>query len=171
MTKIRYTTGNVTKPLTKGIKIICNLVNLDGIWKRGLTSLLSGKWPKVEEEYNTWFTTKKNFELGAIQLIQVEIDTYVCNMLAQTSYGCLNNSTTLDYEALKNCFHKVSGKAVKEHASIHMNQIGCGINVGGDWETVLRIIEEQLESKNIPIFIHDYQLARNATVEEAVLVA
>ena len=73
---IRYIKGDATCPQAAGVKVIAHVCNDRGGWGRGFVLALSKRWEEPERAYREW-SKEKNFNLGAIQLVQVDKYTWV----------------------------------------------------------------------------------------------
>lgn len=71
---IKYIKGDATNPRVEGNKIITHICNDMGGWGKGFVMAVSKRWKMPEEEYRRWYKQGENFELGEIQLVQVEKD-------------------------------------------------------------------------------------------------
>lgn len=164
---IHYIKGDATAPQGDGSKIIAHICNDKGGWGRGFVLALSRRWVGPEDSYRAWFKLKEapdagRFELGNVQLVEVEPKLWVANMIAQAGYGPRNASPhqghelnalpPIRYHALENCLAKVSLSADVWNASIHMPRIGTGLG-GGSWGQVEPIIARCF--KTAPVFVYD----------------
>jgi len=80
---IEYIKGDATAPQAKGVKIIAHICNNIGGWGKGFVLAVSKRWKAPEQSYRKWHRERANndFELGNIQVIQVEQYIHVANML------------------------------------------------------------------------------------------
>ncbi|WP_103068221.1 macro domain-containing protein [Aquimarina sediminis] len=158
MNTIEYIKGDATAPLGEGVKIIVHICNDIGGWGKGFVLAVSKKWTKPESAYREWYRNRGNndFDLGAIQLVQVSKDIFVGNMIAQKGIKAKNKEIPIRYEAVKECLVKISSEATKLGASIHMPRIGCGL-AGGKWEDIEPIITDTLLEKNIKVYVYDFE--------------
>ncbi|MEW7291739.1 macro domain-containing protein [Aquimarina sp. 2304DJ70-9] len=157
MKEINYIKGDATVPQAKGTKIIVHVCNNLGGWGKGFVLVISKRWPEPEKSYREWHRNraKNDFELGAIQLIQVSDYIYIGNMIAQQGMKTGSNGVPIRYEAVKTCLEKIALEAKKLEASIHMPRIGCGL-AGGKWDKIEPIIKETLIQKDIDVFVYDF---------------
>lgn len=164
MSQITYLKGDATRPISDGWKIIIHICNDVGGWGAGFVLAVSERWIKPEHAYREWYRTghyKKNdihvpFELGFNQtvLVSPEEKIYVANMIAQQGIRPKNGEPPIRYEALKRCLNQVAFEAEMINASIHMPRIGCGL-AGGKWEFIEPVIQAELISKGIDVFVYD----------------
>ena len=158
MKEIIYYKGDATSPQASGIKIIGHICNDIGGWGKGFVLAISKRWPEPEKRYREWHRhrAKNDFELGNIQIVQVEPYIYVANMLGQrgTKVG-RSTGVPVRYEAIESCLEKLSAEAIALGASVHMPRIGCGL-AGGKWEKVEPIIEKTLLKNDIDVYIYDF---------------
>ncbi|MCS3867495.1 O-acetyl-ADP-ribose deacetylase (regulator of RNase III) [Chryseobacterium ginsenosidimutans] len=156
MKTIQYLKGDATNPQAEGNKIIVHICNDIGGWGKGFVMAISKRWKKPENEYREWFQSEENFNLGEIQMVQVESDIWICNMIGQ--HKTISNSKGIPpirYEAVESCLEKVSIEALKINASIHMPRIGCGL-AGGKWGEVESIITKTLLKDDVEVNVYDF---------------
>lgn len=158
MKEITYLKGDATSPQASGIKIIAHICNDIGGWGKGFVLAISKRWKDPEKAYREWHRNraKNDFELGAIQIVQVEPYIYVANMIGQrgTKVG-RSTGVPVRYEAIEVCLEKLSEEAEMLGASVHMPRIGCGLS-GGKWDRVEPLIEKTLLDNNIDVYIYDF---------------
>ncbi|MFC7348652.1 macro domain-containing protein [Chryseobacterium zhengzhouense] len=157
MKTITYLKGDATNPQIEGNKIIAHICNDIGGWGKGFVLAISKRWKKPEADYRNWFQNVESFKLGEIQIVQVEDNLWVCNMIGQ--HKTITNSKGIPpirYEAVEQCLNKLSDKALKLNASIHMPRIGCGL-AGGKWEEIEPIIERTLLKNNVEVYVYDFE--------------
>lgn len=155
--EIEYINGDATTPQAKGVKIIAHICNNIGGWGKGFVLAISKRWKEPEKEYRKWHRerAKNNFELGSIQLIQVDEYTFVANMLGQQGIKRGSNGVPIRYEAVEGCLNKLALEAERLNASVHMPRIGCGL-AGGKWNRIEPLIKEALLSKKIKTVVYDF---------------
>lgn len=156
MKEINYIKGDATNPEISGNKIIVHICNDIGGWGKGFVLAISNKWKEPEKEYRNWFKSKNNFELGKVQLVEVEKDTWIANLIGQHKINKddLGNAP-IRYDAIKKGLSDIILFAKEKDASIHMPRIGCGL-AGGKWELVEPIILETLSENNISVTVYDF---------------
>lgn len=164
---ITYLTGDATAPDTHGPKVIAHVCNDRGGWGAGFVRAVSKRWPQPEKEYRRWEQTGRmgsiEFELGAIQIVAVDVKLWVANMVAQAGFGG-DGKPPIRYRELSKCLQKLSASIRSvEHpcyrASIHMPRIGCGL-AGGMWKEVEPLILEATMGSMaliaLPVFVYDF---------------
>ncbi len=157
MKKITYLKGDATNPSTKGTKIIAHICNDIGGWGKGFVVTISKKWKQPEKAYREWFKSGKNFNLGEMQLVEVEPDIWVCNMIGQHKTVTHSGGIPpIRYDAVEKCLEKLSHEALKINAEVHMPRIGCGL-AGGKWEKIETIIQKTLLINNVPVHVYDFE--------------
>ncbi len=157
MKEIRYIKGDATNPPTAGTKIIAHICNDIGGWGKGFVLAISKRWKEPENDYRNWYKSGTHFNLGEIQMVQVEEDLWVCNMIGQhktvtTSKGI----PPIRYKAVESCLKKLADEALPLKASIHMPRIGCGL-AGGKWEEIEPIIQSALLENGIEVYVYDLE--------------
>jgi len=131
--------------------IICQQVNCQGVMGSGLARQLRDKYPKMFVQYKSWCKFAKTPEalLGNVHFYYHDpYDTgypvkVIANIFGQLTYGRVPNTIYTDYEALATGFLKVSQMAreTKKTTAIPYG-MGAGL-AGGDWGTVLAMIESR----------------------------
>lgn len=154
--KIEYLTGDATQPIGEGNKILVHICNDVGGWGRGFVLALSNKWAKPEREYQRWFQSNKDFELGNVQFVEVEKDLQVANIIGQRDVVFQGSIPPIRYEAVEEGLKKVAYKAKEINASIHMPRIGSGL-AGGDWNKIESIIVSELADKGLKVTVYDFK--------------
>lgn len=152
--KINYITGNIFTSDIKGDKVIVHICNDIGAWGKGFVLSLSSKWDSPEKEYRKWHKSKKDFSLGNIQIVKVEDGIFVANMITQRGIRKNFTSVPIRYDSLDECLEKVSIFALEKGLKVFMPKIGCGL-AGGRWEKISPIIDKQLCSKGIEVYVFD----------------
>lgn len=155
--KIQYLKGDATIPQAKGIKIIAHICNNQGGWGKGFVLALSKKWKQPEKDYRLWHRNRANtdFELGNIQLIQVDTYIYVANMIGQQGIKTGSKGVPVRYPAIQSCLEKLTKEAQILNASVHMPRIGCGL-AGGKWDKIEPLIQSTLIKANVKTIVYDF---------------
>jgi len=157
MENIQYKIGDATAPEEEGNKIIVHICNDIGAWGKGFVLALSKRWKQPEKSYKEWFKPTDSFELGAIQLVQVESDIWVANLIGQHKIRKdEKGNPPIRYEAVFEGLNKVTKEAEKLKASVHMPRIGCGL-AGGKWPQIEPLIEKTLIKKEIKTVVYDFK--------------
>ncbi len=147
---ITYLTGDATKPVGDGNKIIAHVCNDVGAWGAGFVLAVSARWPQPEAAYRGDFVY-----LGESHFVDVEPDIAVANMVAQT----LGGPHPLKYNALRCCLQEVASEAQLWRASVHMPRIGCGL-AGGSWDKVEPLIQETLVAAGVEVYVYDLPVSQ-----------
>jgi O-acetyl-ADP-ribose deacetylase (regulator of RNase III) len=158
MAQIQYIKGDATSPQAKGPKVIAHVCNNRGGWGKGFVLAISKRWPEPEAAYRRWHRNRarNDFELGAIQLVQVSPDTWVANMIGQHGTKTSRNSgPPVRYDALHDCLRRLAPRAAELKASVHMPRIGAGL-AGGRWNRIEPLITSALTDRGIPVTIYDH---------------
>jgi O-acetyl-ADP-ribose deacetylase (regulator of RNase III) len=153
---IRFVQGDATAPQGNGIKIVAHICNDLGVWGKGFVLALSQRWIDPEQAFKRWYREREtnDFAIGAIQLIQMEVDIWVANMVAQHGIRTANGVPPIRYESLNGCLEKLASKATELNASVHMPRIGCGL-AGGEWTKIEPIISRNLCERGICVTVYD----------------
>ncbi|GIF52219.1 O-acetyl-ADP-ribose deacetylase (regulator of RNase III) [Asanoa ferruginea] len=155
MAQIRYVTGDATRPLGAGPKIIAHVCNDTGGWGRGFVVALSRRWPEPERAYRAWHRDGAAL-LGEAQLVAVEPGLWVANMVGQHGLRRAGNRPPIRYDALRRCLASVAEEAAALVASVHMPRIGAGL-AGGRWEEIEPIIVDEVVAKGIQVTVYDLE--------------
>ncbi len=155
---IAYLKGDATVPQAKGCKIIAHVCNDLGGWGKGFVLAVSARWAEPEKQYREWHRARaqNDFELGAIQLVQVDPYIRVANMIGQHGIKTGSKGPPIRYDALDKCLSKLGTVALELEASIHMPRIGCGL-AGGRWHSVEPLIVNQLCQRGIAVYVYDFE--------------
>lgn len=154
--KINYIKGDATQPIRQGTKIIIHVCNDIGGWGRGFVLALSSKWKQPEESYRLWAKNKENFQLGEVQIVQVESDVWVGNMIGQRDTKFAKDGTPpVRYQSINNCLQKIGDFALVNNASVHLPRIGCGL-AGGQWTEVEPLLITNIINRNISVTVYDF---------------
>src|SRR5690349_15203247 len=153
---INYVTGDASRPLGSGPRIIAHVCNDIGGWGRGFVLALSSRWEAPEQAYRAWFRGKDviPFQLGQVQLVSIERELWVANMLGQHGIHSKNGRPPISYDALRECLRRLARYAVDLNASVHMPRIGTGL-AGGSWEKIRQLVDEELTAKGVQVTIYD----------------
>lgn len=130
---------------SSGIEFV-NKVNCRAAMGAGLARQIRDKWPVVFDEYVKVCNPKK---LGDFQVVRVAPQLYVANLFGQSSFGRDKRQT--NYAALGTALFRV----MKEHTDATFRVpygLGCGL-AGGNWVTVLNLIEEAANAWNVNVEI------------------
>lgn len=139
-------TGNL---VTSNYPIFCHQVNCKGVMGAGIAKVIKDTYPEVYKPYAKRCRSKTN-PLGTAMWVYTHDNRICINMFAQDGYG--RNGVYTDYEAFKKCLDEMAEKLnsliyevpFREKYGNIINfpfKIGCGI-AGGDWKTVLSLIQE-----------------------------
>lgn len=153
---ITYVTGDATRPVGTGPKIIAHVCNDVGGWGRGFVVALSQRWSAPEDGYRRWYEERatNDFELGAVQLVAVEPDLWVANIIGQHGIQPGPDGPPVRYEAIEAGLADLADEALVIGASVHMPRIGCGL-AGGDWTVVESIVNRTLVDAGVAVTVYD----------------
>lgn len=130
--------------------IVCHQVNMKGVMGAGLAKQIRNKFPDVYNVYKK--KCKSGFvELGDVQFVSILEDAgyIVANIFGQDGYG--RDKIYTDYTALKRAFATVASGFHDSVIRIPY-RMGCGL-AGGNWDVVLKIIQEELADKGVKVEI------------------
>ena len=110
----------------------------------GLALAVKTKYPGAYYHYKT-----SRLRLGRALFSKVDIRLWIAHLIAQESFG---PGVQTDYDAFRSSIRQVRSFQDKEHIrdlDVYLPyNVGCGL-AGGDWNTVLAIIEEELPDATI----------------------
>lgn len=155
---IRYVDGDATAPQGDGPAIIAHVCNDIGGWGRGFVVALSQRWREPERSYRAWHAdgASTGFELGALQLVQVEPELWVANIIGQHGiHASDDDGPPIRYWAIEAGLHTLAEQADLMDATVHMPRIGCGL-AGGEWLAVEAIIKRTLVARRISVTVYDF---------------
>jgi O-acetyl-ADP-ribose deacetylase (regulator of RNase III) len=161
MPSVSYITGDATAPVGDQAKIIVHVCNNRGGWGAGFVLAISKRWPQPETLYRRWHRGELDlpFELGQVQLVEVEDRLWVANLIGQNGTKSILNPRPIRYDAIRKGLATVAQMAKAHEASIHMPRIGAG-RAGGDWATVERIIQDELIEASCEVTVYDLPKAK-----------
>lgn len=148
---IKYLTGDATQPVeTNGPKIICHICNDRGAWGAGFVLAISKRWAHPEVAYRA----KIEYQLGTMEIVQVEPQIYVANMIGQhdTQFSP-EGLAPIRYESVQAALEQVNYYAYKIGGTLHMPRIGCGL-AGGHWERIESIINGVC---TVDVYVYDFK--------------
>ena len=151
---IRYLTGDATRPIGRGNKLIVHICDDQGRWGKGFVMAISARWPQPEAAYREWFDEQTGFELGEVRFVQVEQDIWIANMIGQQGLREKDGVPPIRYAAVWSGLQAVAAKAKELKASVHMPRIGSGL-AGGKWSKIEPIIRETLCKLGIAVTVYD----------------
>lgn len=154
--EITYKADNI---ITASEPLIIHGCNCQGVMGSGVALAVKNRFPKAYTEY-VKLHSEEGLSLGFMQFVNCFDklgSKWIGNAFTQENYGRSPNTQYCDYKAIRNCLETVREFLFsQDHNSFAMPKIGCGLG-GGDWNIVLKIIEEVFESTNLTISIYDNQ--------------
>lgn len=157
MSEIQYVVGDATQPPREGTAIIVHICNDVGGWGAGFVLALSKRWKAPERAFRAWYRGNDGaepFELGAVQLVQVEDGLHVANLIGQHRLKRTSEGPPVRYAAIRTGLAAVRQHAEALGATVHMPRIGCGL-AGGDWEKVEKLIRAELTANGVDVTVYD----------------
>ncbi len=163
MRPIKYVKGDATQPEGVGMRLVIHCCNNRGQMGSGVALAIAKKWRGARDRYIQWYTeiqtdVKKAvmLPLGMVQFVTVESHIVVGNMIGQNGTISKENPTPIDYAAIRSCLGKVRQYVGLTKASVHAPKFGAGL-AGGNWETIEKIIQEELSVHSIPVTIYEFE--------------
>ncbi len=149
---LREVTGDILTPPSDGQDvIICHQVNCKGVMGAGLAKQIKKTFPNVYQEYYAMcMRNSPESLLGQVQIVDICCfsNFSVANIFGQLAYG--RDRLYTDYAALRQALRTLSRKHPGAVIRIPYG-MGCGLG-GGNWDTVLDIIREELKDREIEIW-------------------
>lgn len=145
--------GDATQPVSHGLPIIlAHICNNQGFWGKGFVTAISKRWQLPEEAYRA---SALSLFMGMVQFVIVTPTITVANMIAQ---GHPHQPVPIRYEALRTALQKVAAQATLTRSEVHMPKIGTGL-ARGDWKIISAIIEQELCSKGVDVYVYEHSQA------------
>jgi O-acetyl-ADP-ribose deacetylase (regulator of RNase III) len=131
--------------------IIIHQCNCFKNWGRGIVIPMKAHYPKAyQADIKTNYADKD--KLGTYTFwtgTSIHKDKQITVINAYGQFGCGMDRQRTTYEALKKAFKKANEEFPE--GTIGMPKIGCGLG-GGDWNIVLKIIEEAFPDRQVTIY-------------------
>jgi len=169
---IEHKVGNLFELLPEiGQKVlIAHVCNNVGGWGSGFVVPLSNFAPLAESFYRQWHregASKKlifdddcasdmvSFELGNVQIVEVDAGVWVANMIAQHSTISRSpGSKPIRYAALIRCMEEVGDFCRENGVEIYCPKFGSDL-AGGTWEFIEELIEEVWSEIPVTVCIYE----------------
>lgn len=162
--KLEVRQGNMLNPKETGQKIICHVVNDQGIWPNTETAKdIAAKHPTVLKRYTEKFVGDRGLEMGQVYFTVISMDKLVANMVAQ--HGVTRSGGIyIDEQALEDCLEVVKAKATfLGNAAVAMSP---GSITGEDFAKVVPIVEKVFTNYPSPVTAYVYYPADVAKLTE-----
>lgn len=144
---ITYVYGDI---LDSDAKAICHQVNCCGVMGAGLARQIASRFPEVKSQYQKHCFGKHKPNLsGTVLAVPVSDGQYILNIFGQVYYGTDRRYT--DYDALRTALSTIQ-EYFRGHTIAIPFKMGCGL-AGGDWSTVMSIIQETLTDCRVQIYV------------------
>jgi hypothetical protein len=154
---IHHLVGSALEPV-RTPAIIPHIVNDLGLWGSGFVLAVSRINPEPERQYLAWKNICiGNLPLGECQVVQIDLDTWVVNMVAQHGVRIIDGIPPLRIDALRSCLREVNEIAKEKGASIHAPRIGA-VRSGGCWRDIEKVI---LDTITVDIYIYTLEIEKN----------
>lgn len=144
---------------------ILHQVNCQGVMGSGLAKQIRDRFPVVYQYYKAWCGDVhynppgflKSPLLGKVQVVYPDDPPVgtppklpaIVNLFAQNKFG--RNGCYTDYEALRKCLRQVNEIFHGRTVALPY-KMSCGLG-GGDWRTVVGIIEQELKDCEVLIYM------------------
>lgn len=136
------TEGDIT---TVRSGIIVHGCNAQGVMGSGVAKAIRQAFPEAYRRYAEAANDERGLILGRVVWAKVSDEPLlaVANAITQEFYGRSPGFRYVDYDAVRCAFRKIGEVARRKKLTVHYPMIGAGLG-GGDWETIRRIIDEEL---------------------------
>lgn len=155
---IRFIDGNIFSRLSASKPTyICQQVNCKGVMGAGLAMQIRSQWPVVYQRYLEFCYGNNGNKLGTYQEVLVEPKLYIVNLFGQNGYGRGKRQT--NYAALAAALFSFFRDCAQKNQDVTIRLpygLGCGL-AGGDWNTVLAIINDAAKAWNLNVEIWELQ--------------
>ena len=138
---IQYLTGDATRPVGDGNKIVAHVCNDAGKWGKEFTREISNRWWQPEAEYRKW-ALRHSLKLGTVQLVPIRKGILVANLIARH-----DSVTPIRCDALLECLKWLGLEAHQRQASIHLPRFG-----GGQWGQIESLLRDTLPGVRILVY-------------------
>lgn len=155
---IKYLIGDATNPVLQhenNFMCIVHSCNDIGAWGSGFVVALSKKWKEPEQQYLSWFKSKKKPVLGDVQHVVVAPNLFVANIIGQKGIRGPNNTKPVRYYAIRKGL-KTLLTQLPSRTEFHMPRMGCDRG-GGEWSEIEKILTEVL-LPNHEVVVYDLEL-------------
>ena len=159
---VNFVDGNILSRLsTNNTTYICQQVSCKGVMGAGLAIQIRSQWPVVYRRYLGLCYGSDGNKLGTYQEILVEPKLYIVNLFGQDGYGRSERQTnyaalaTALFSFFRDCAQKNQSAIVRLPYGLGCG-LGCGL-AGGDWNTVLDIINDAAKAWNLNVEIWELQ--------------
>jgi len=126
--------------------IICHQCNCIGAMGAGLAKQIRDRWPHIYADYRKAIE-QGELKLGGCRIAEAQPGIYIAHLAGQYGLGRRKfNRPATDYLALSSALNElnrqINGSYVLMRMPIYIPfGIGCGLG-GGDWEEVVKLLEE-----------------------------
>lgn len=125
----------------------CNCFHTFGA---GIARAIKQRWPETHRTDVTQSAYGDRNKLGSITTTNVSPSLTVINGYTQFGYG--SNGPNVDYEAVRSVFRHIKERYGNKGLRFGIPKIGAGL-AGGDWDTISRIIYEEMNAENVTVVI------------------
>lgn len=148
---IEFKRGNL---FDSDAQIICHQCNCQGVMGAGVAKQVKDRYPAVFASYYDDYK-KGRLRVGYVNFAPTgnESGQIIANLCGQDRYG--RSGVFTDYDGLKSCFSAVREFAVSKYVikpKIALPYKMGSDRGGGDWDTVLSIIEDKLSDFDVEIW-------------------
>lgn len=150
-----HASGDATQPSSPSPTLILHCCNDVGAWGAGFVLALSKRWPQPEAEFRRWSSSPRRPELGQVQFVPVDDGVTVANLIGQRGVRSSANPCPVSYLAIRMGLRRVAEWCLEHGAAVQMPKMGAGL-AGGQWETIERIVVEELVDKGISVTVYTF---------------
>ena len=174
--QVKYVQGDATEPQGDNIALLVHCCNNIGAWGAGFVLALSKRWGLPEAAYRDWAGGRSKsiyppFELGQVQVVQVEKNIFVANMIGQAGVGSgPQGAPPVRYDAIAKALDEVCrmAEAIEEACGntceVHCPKFGAGL-AGGDWNKIEQLLIDHLVAKGVMVTAYGLPPAPSAPAQ------
>jgi hypothetical protein len=140
---IKKVTGSYLSPELSSLKLVICPVQKSKTQTLDIFNNVSRRWISVDSKMKEWFVGQRKFELGNIQDIAVQSDTWIVLAMVYDANG------NFDKSALKTALVNTTKLAIETKGSIHISDEILNID-----DSVLDIFKEAVVNEGVNLTIY-----------------
>lgn len=130
-------------------EVIAHGCNCAGGFGAGVAAVIAKKYPHVKREF-----LKKHYSVGwkpgDVQLVPVGDKQVIANCGTQKHY-LPRGKDLFEYEAFRIVCRQLKEHCLRTNSRLAFPKIGAGL-AGGNWERILKVMEEELEGVTVRVY-------------------
>lgn len=146
---IEIVNGNVLDAFAdRKINFLVHCCNMQHVMGAGIAKQIKHTYPEAYTVDGIWFLSK-NPDFSHMSVARISTNRYVINVYGQRYYGTENRQ--LNYAFLRTGLTQLASITDTADTIGLPYGMGCGL-AGGDWPTVLKIIEDVFQNHEVKIY-------------------